>query len=280
MRAARPALLAALWCVLAATQAASVPSCLKAQHHLRTVPAADQCAYATRTPRVALLFLVKGDMPHERLWERWFRSIDSTVYAGCMPRGSAAPAGCTSRAGMNAIARQELFNVYVHSSPDHAGYPQSSVFHGALCCPCCSVRRALEPVCSLCRRELSARSVHSRLSEACRSLFRSLAGYDLKHRVEAKWMDLSPAMFIMIRAAVHNPANAFFVLLSESCVPLYPARAFYLQVIHSQKSRINGVQQALQPSFPCSHTALQNLLKADWTACRRRMRGCAKLWPS
>ncbi|KAK9834890.1 hypothetical protein WJX81_006802 [Elliptochloris bilobata] len=95
---------------------------------------------------------------------------------------------------MNAIARQELFNVYVHSSPDYPGYPEGSVFHG----------------------------------------------YELKHRVEAKWMDLTPAMFVLIRAAVHNPANAFFVLLSESCLPLYPARAFYLQVIHSRQSRING----------------------------------------
>ena len=69
-----------------------------------------------------------------------------------------------------------------------------------------------------------------------------LAGYELTLRVTAKWMDLSPAMFVLIRSAVHNPANAFFVLLSESCVPLYPPRAFYLQVIHSQKSRLNGAQ--------------------------------------
>ena len=82
-------------------------------------------------PRVALLFLVKGDMPHERLWERWFSSIDSTVYAGCVSQGSAAPAGCASRAGTSAIARQELYNVYVHSRHDYAGYPESSVFHGA-----------------------------------------------------------------------------------------------------------------------------------------------------
>ena len=139
-RAAQTALLAALWCVLAATQAASASSCLRGQHHLRTVPAADQCAYATHTPRVALLFLVRGDMPHERLWERWFSSVDSTVYAGCVPRGSAMPAVCASRAGVDAIARQELYNVYIHSSPDYAGYPESSVFHGALCCPACSVR--------------------------------------------------------------------------------------------------------------------------------------------
>ena len=135
MLAVQLALLAALCSVLATTLVASTgSSCLRAQHHRRTVPAADQCAHATRTPRVALLFLVKGDMPHERLWERWFNSIDSTVYTGCLPWGSAAPAGCTSRAGRSAIARQELYNVYIHSSPDYAGYPESSVFHGALCC--------------------------------------------------------------------------------------------------------------------------------------------------
>lgn len=97
-------------------------------------------------------------------------------------------------------------------------------------------------------------------------------------------MDLSPAMFILIRTAVHNPANAFFVLLSESCVPLYPARAFYLQVVHSQKSRIDGapplcnitllVGTLLSKSF---HYYLHEHVQA---AARTRQSLASMTWPS
>ena len=83
------------------------------------------------------------------------------------------------------------------------------------------------------------------------------AGYELAARVKAKWLETSPAIYTLIRAAVHNPANAYFMLLSESCVPLYPARAFYLQVIHSQKSRING--ERLPRNRASSSTVLPSL---------------------
>ncbi len=50
----------------------------------------------------------------------------------------------------------------------------------------------------------------------------------------------SAAMYALVHTALNNPSNAFFVLLSEACVPLYPAAVFYLEVVHSQRSRING----------------------------------------
>ena len=58
--------------------------------------------------------------------------------------------------------------------------------------------------------------------------------------MEAHWLDLSAAMFVLLRAAVRNPVNRYFVLLSEACLPLYPAAALYLQIIHEPRSRING----------------------------------------
>lgn len=35
----------------------------------------DQCAAALRMPKVALMFLTTGDMPHGKLWREWFESI-------------------------------------------------------------------------------------------------------------------------------------------------------------------------------------------------------------
>ena len=75
-------------------------------------------------------------------------------------------------------------------------------------------------------------------------------------------MDLSPAMFVLLRAAVHNPANAFFILLSESCVPLYPPRVFYLQIISSRRSRVNGTQ-LLCCRAPLADSPPRYLLKLD-----------------
>ena len=56
----------------------------------------DQCAAALRMPKVALMFLTTGDMPHGKLWREWFESIagegpcrSAPAYASsCMERCS------------------------------------------------------------------------------------------------------------------------------------------------------------------------------------------------
>lgn len=105
------------------------PACIRPQHY-RTVPRDDRCAYGLRAPKVALLFLVRGDMPHEALWRRWFEDVDSAVFSSCAPRGSKKPGFCSQKERSNPIARQELFSVFIHSSPNFQGYPDDSVFHG------------------------------------------------------------------------------------------------------------------------------------------------------
>ena len=46
------------------------------------------CAVALPTPRVALMFLTLGPMPHEALWEAWLRSA-----GGLVPKASLAAKG-------------------------------------------------------------------------------------------------------------------------------------------------------------------------------------------
>ena len=50
-------------------------------------------------------------------------------------------------------------------------------------------------------------------------------------------MDIAKELF---RAALTDQANQKMVLLSESCLPLYPATLTYAQLISEPKSRINA----------------------------------------
>ncbi|CAL5032819.1 unnamed protein product [Urochloa decumbens] len=65
-------------------------------------PKARTTPYRDRPPKVAFLFLVRGDMPLRPLWENFFRGHEG------------------------------LYSIYVHADPSYAGPPppEDSVFHG------------------------------------------------------------------------------------------------------------------------------------------------------
>ena len=77
----------------------------------------------------------------------------------------------------------------------------------------------------------------------------------MSDRIESHWLYTSPAMFVLLRAALHSPMNRYFVLLSEACLPLYPAAAVYLQIIHEPRSRTDG-------ALPCCDRFMACLIKA------------------
>jgi hypothetical protein len=47
----------------------------------------------------------------------------------------------------------------------------------------------------------------------------------------------------LLKAALEDPRNQRFVLLSESCAPLYPPQVVYLQLLSDGKSRLNACNQ-------------------------------------
>ena len=60
--------------------------------------------------------------------------------------------------------------------------------------------------------------------------------------IKATWggfelVDIAKALF---GAALQDPANQKMVLLSESCLPLYPPTLTYAQLVSEPKSRINA----------------------------------------
>lgn len=108
----------------------------------------DLCTQLFRIPKVAIMFLTKGNMPHEELWRMWFASAE-----GRLPYQQAADGVCAanSMAVANAlletmrqvcapdaqglqspIMRQHLFSVYVHAPPSFPGYGNESIFNGHL----------------------------------------------------------------------------------------------------------------------------------------------------
>ncbi len=47
------------------------------------------------------------------------------------------------------------------------------------------------------------------------------------------------AQVLLLRAGLADPLNQRFVMLSESCVPLYPPATVYWQLLSERRSRIN-----------------------------------------
>jgi hypothetical protein len=108
--------------------------------------APDACAAALELPQVALLFLTRGAMPHEAAWREWFRAAAGRAPAAALaaaacaggPRWEAARAACAGGADLtdpaadplDAIARQSLFDVWVHPPPTFPGFPPGSLFAG------------------------------------------------------------------------------------------------------------------------------------------------------
>eukprot|EP00887_Chlorella_sp_A99_P001689 scaffold8.g1689.t1 len=102
-----------------------------------------------------------------------------------------------------------------------------------LSCPCVGLARARAS------RILPARGtrVAARLSSrrgarppAPGSLF---AGYQIPRRVEVAWgqWSVAEAERRLLAAALADPRNQRFVLLSETCAPLHPPQLLYMQLL-------------------------------------------------
>lgn len=186
----------------------------------------DHCGAMLQMPKVALMFLTRGPMPHEELWNRWLASAAGLVAVDCtsnslcsqipmpssspdssnrsstarrQPSMSAVKQACTlKRTAQNSYLQQHMFSIYIHPPPDFAGYDPSSVFY---------------------QRELPA-----------------------SQRLVTKWGHHSTTEVTrrMIKAALQDPLNQRFVQLSESCIPMYPPAMIHQQLTLDPVSRIGA----------------------------------------
>lgn len=160
-------------------------------------------------PKIALLFLTKGPLPHEATWRAWFEAASHLLPRNeLLKRCNREPtevlkelvAECEALQpyAVDAIASQLLYSVYIHAPPSFQGYPSGALWDG----------------------------------------------YLIQERVDTKWGDhsLSIATRALISAALVNPGNQWFVLVSESDIPLYDPLTFYLQLMSENKSRVNACE--------------------------------------
>ena len=160
------------------------------------------------TPKIALLFLTKGPLPHEPTWRAWFEATShllprNEVQKRC-PHNSASMLhelssqcdGLQPVTSTNAIAAQVPYSVYIHAPPSFTGYPPGSLWDN----------------------------------------------YLIQERITTRWGDysLTAATRALISAALVDPGNQWFVLVSESDIPLYDPLTFYLQLMSEQRSRVNA----------------------------------------
>lgn len=201
----------------------------------RRQTSAKSCDALLLAPKVALLFLTRGPMAHERTWSAWLAGaaglvpLPAVARRGCGPEAVAAlDAACGAAAGRRAahkfgedngedaaaaaaagaaaaraplagraaLRAQHLFTIFVHAPPDFPGYAPDSLFAG--------------------------RIIDTRIAPAWGS-------HDL--------VDATRALF---KAALADAANERFVMLSESGVPTLPPQTVYMALLGSAKSRVNA----------------------------------------
>lgn len=68
---------------------------------------------------------------------------------------------------------------------------------------------------------------------------------------QARWgsFNLVEASRTLLAAALRDPLNQRFVLLSESCVPLYSPQVVYMQLLSEQGSRVDACGRTVREGW-------------------------------
>jgi hypothetical protein len=172
-------------------------------------------------PKIALLFLTQGPLPHEDTWAAWFNAAGALI-----PRAAALSVCREGPQGREALQdlcglledprtprlqRQALFSVYVHAPPQFKGYNGTSLWANAR----------------------------------------------IAAQVSTKWADhsLVTATRELLSAALQDPTVERFVLISETDIPIYDPLTVYSQLMAEQRSRINACPGEMTTTMPWRWTA-------------------------
>ncbi len=75
------------------------------------------------------------------------------------------------------------------------------------------------------------------------------------------------AELILLRTALVDPRNQRFVLLSETCVPLYPAAVVWAQLVGEPHSRLNACANPADPNDPSNRMDYRCVLAGPARMC-------------
>ncbi|KAJ4836969.1 hypothetical protein Tsubulata_025279 [Turnera subulata] len=169
-----------------------------------------------RVPKIAFMFLSKGPLPMAPLWERFFKGHEG------------------------------LYSVYIHSLPTfESKFPPSSVFHRR------QIPSQSQFVEMWTRSIKSVNRVENSGERRCVSGFcRNIEASNDLHcwlKIDAlskvsEWgkMSMCDAERRLLANALLDISNEWFILLSESCIPLYNFSIIYQYVKKSKYSYIGA----------------------------------------
>ena len=192
---------------------------------------------SSSVPDCVLLSLVSADRAAQGL------CAQATEKQFCLPGVPNGPPSavlqCAAPAG-SARQAQLLYSFYVHSSRIRfKGFPPGDLFHGTL-------------ITNL--THAGARTARSRQASSAwkRNLVQPKATWlPRQHQAPtsrmgtAGWGDTTHAVRELLRAALLEPRNQRFVLLSDADIPLYPATMTYLQLF-----QVRLVMEVSQRGWP------------------------------
>eukprot|EP00887_Chlorella_sp_A99_P003649 scaffold7.g3649.t1 len=207
------------------------------------------CFLGSRVPKVALLFLTTGEpllslpccrpMPHEQLWTQWLRKM-----GGLLPKSALAPeqatcltqcdgsGKCQSRCGptaaCNPVCLAELRRRY--------GRARGASHNGSSGASASNSSNVVE------QQSLFSVYVHAPPAFAGYANDSIFASRIIASRVTTEWgtHSLAQATKNLVEEAVKDPDNEWFVLLSDTTIPLYPATLLWQQLMHENRSRIDA----------------------------------------
>lgn len=167
------------------------------------------CESLLGMPKVALIFLIRDFLPHEELWRVWLASAAGLVNTKCI----------------KGLPCQNLGREYWHQVQQACG---NSHFN------------ANQTV--LQQQHMFSIYVHNWPNSTAFPPDSIFYNTEVVNRVPTEWggHSLAEGSKRLLQAALADPLNQRFVMLSESALPLYPPATIYQQLMLEDKSRINA----------------------------------------
>eukprot|EP00798_Chlamydomonas_sp_ICE-L_P022984 gene22984-30172_t len=191
------------------------------------------------------MFLVTREVAHEKLWYSFLEQAASLEPPTPPPRGT------FNKINLPTALQRDLFPKLPHQTEKELfparKYPAPSVklasseynvtewgdrcqFHAPLKWEVKQLKEELRRLANAFTPKLDSKSIF--YNRYIRGSVNTSGAYAMHA--------LSKAFIALLGAAVRDPLNQKFILLSESCLPLYPPEVMYAQLMAEGKSRINA----------------------------------------
>lgn len=223
-------------------------------------------------PRVALMFLTRGPLPLEPIWKMWFETA-AMMEATDLPSSPPQPLprflrqdadkkkksdddeqqqdgddGASSSTHSDNIKRSLLSSKTLLNTTTTTAFDAEAALNSIV--NTTSALSIPSPLLTniIAQQTLFTVYVHtaSNYSFPQDSIF---AGQQIKDRVNVTWgqWSVAEAEKRLYTAALKDGRNQRFILLSESCMPLYPPHILWAQVMSEQRSRVRACSYKQEP---------------------------------